>query len=304
MNPRLIKTAAIIAAGSLLSAAASLLYIYQNEKSKFVGNLVFAETNHPDNAVKEIIIRQDNQTVTLIPDNNFWRIKEADYYYAAFDVTRRLYQDMHTSRFTEQTSEESWDEPTEKDTHIKIIGENGKTLNHLILKQRGAKKDSWQARLPNNMATFTVSGNYNFPVKLSDWTQQPLLALETKDIQQLKAGNKKVSRKEPSQKLINSENLERQLLYLTYDKVMSAQNFDDTLYPDCRNLSFTLFSGLIYSLDICTDNHEYWSKLTLLTTPLPTTETNDYIKHNAFLYDGWFFKLPERIGRLLYQYHL
>jgi len=324
MNSRTIKIAAGIAFCSLLLVVFSLFRIYRGEQSLFVGNLVFSNSEFNENKIKEIIIRRAGETVTLIPDGDFWHVKEADNYYAAFDLIRRLYDNFRDSRFTSRKNElpssvtglRPASFPSEKDeTDIIVLGKDEKELNHIVIGSRSGKDNLWYARLPTVADTFTVSGLYIFPDELKYWTQQPLVALKMKDLQAVSIEESKVSRRESSlpfvifqdgkmQRQVQLEAIERTLLYLAYDKVLSAQNFDDTLYPERRNLSFTLFSGLIYSLDIFTDNHEFWVKLTLLTTTLPTTETNDYIRHNAFLYDGWFFKLPESTGRLLYQYQL
>ena len=314
MKPQLIKAAMILAVGSLLSAAFSLFYIYHKEQSLWVGNLVFAAAGSSDMPIKEIIVKQPHQTITLTPENSFWQIKEADNYYAAFDIMRNLRQNINEARFTAYEQHFPLTEDSSA-TSLQIIGENGKELNHIILIRPNSEGNGWLAKIPAVEGVFTISGKYAFPDKLSDWTQQPLLSLEKRDIQSISVGNKKAFRNEPVQpfvisqkdrpsKVIGLENIERHIIYLPYIQVMSAQNFDDTRYPDCRNLSLALFSGLVYNLRICTDNQDYWAKLTLSTTTLPTSETNDYIRYNAFLYDGWFFKLPESTGRLLYQYHL
>lgn len=326
MNSRLIKFAAVIALLCFVMAASALIWVNQNSQSQLIGNLVFAQAVEPSSKIKEIVVRTQQQTITLLPDNDFWHVKEADNYYANFDIIRTLFHNFKESRFIRRQTETpqlisdlSLANPYQNSAHagisVSIIGEKGQEYNQLILGKRDNDNLVQFARIPSLPDIFTITGQFTLPEELSSWTQQPLLALETKDLQALKIGDAKVSRSDTTRpfiifqnqhpvKLINLESLQRQIIYLNYEKVMSAQNFDDTLYPKHRHLELTTFNGLVYNLDILTDTQEYWLKLTLSTTALPTTETNDYIKNNAFLYDGWFFKLPDNTGRILYQYQL
>lgn len=326
MNSRLLKSAAALAILSLAAALAALIWVYRSGHSQLIGNLVFAETAAEEAQIKEIIIRTPEQSITLVPDNNFWHIKEADYYYANFDIVRSLFKNFQESRFTgKQTATPQlitdfalanpYKETANAGISISIIGSNGHEYNHVIIGKKNSDDITRYMRIPSLPDIFTVSGQFALPDNLASWLQQPLLSLEAKDLQALKVGDIAVSRKEPIQpfivfankhpvRLAKLDQLQRQIVYLNFDSVISAQNFDDTRYPNRRNLQFTTFAGLVYQLNLFSDNQEYWLKLTLSTTALPTTETNDYIKNNAFLYDGWFFKLPESTGRVLYQYQL
>jgi hypothetical protein len=326
MYPRLIKSAAVLAAVSLCAAAASLYWVYRSGHAHLIGSLVFAETVRPESKIKEIVIRSPGYTATLENDNDFWHIREADNYYANFDLVRSLFKNFRETRFIrKQTatpqllSELDLGNPYRSDAHagtsISILDEQGRELNHLILGKAGAENQTRFARIPSLPDIFTVSGQYTLPTELSSWIQQPLMSLELKDLQAVQIDGEKVSRKAPAQafiifennhpqKLVRLEVLERQLSYLGSEAVMSAQNFDDTRYPRRRQMAFTTFDGLIYNLELYADNQDYWAKLTLSATPLPTTETNDYIRNSAFLYDGWFFKLSAETGRTLFQYKL
>ena len=77
MYPRLIKSAAVLAAVSLCAAAASLYWVYRSGHAHLIGSLVFAETVRPESKIKEIVIRSPEYTATLENDNDFWHIREA-----------------------------------------------------------------------------------------------------------------------------------------------------------------------------------------------------------------------------------
>ena len=194
MYPRLIKSAAVLAAVSLCAAAASLYWVYRSGHAHLIGSLVFAETVRPESKIKEIVIRSPGYTATLENDNDFWHIREADNYYANFDLVRSLFKNFRETRFIrKQTatpqllSELDLGNPYRSDalagTSISILDEQGRELNHLILGKAGAENQTRFARIPSLPDIFTVSGQYTLPIELSSWIQQPLMSLELKDLQ-------------------------------------------------------------------------------------------------------------------------
>ncbi len=312
MNPRHIKIAASMAICSLLLLFFSLQWIYSHQRPHLIGKLVFADLKAADNQIKEIIVKMPDRTITLLPDNNHWLVKEADNYYASFDIIQHLYTNFENSRFLRQQEEIA---PSEKEVELRIVGEDNKELSRLLIYKRIGKENSWLVRVPSEAKNFIISGNYSFPEDMPSWVQQPLMSLMINDLQSVKTDDTKVSRNSAgkfftsadNKRLTNNGRLKtvvRELGYLSFDDVLSAQNFDDTKYPYHRSYEFADFSGLVYRLDLYSDGYEYWVNLNLLTTSLPTLTANDYIKHNAFLYDGWFFKLSAATGRLLFQYKM
>ena len=110
-----------------------------------MGNLVFAATGSSDMPIKEIIVKQPHQTITLTPENSFWQIKEADNYYAAFDIMRNLRQNINEARFTAYEQHFPLTEDSSA-TSLQIIGENGKELNHIILIRPNSEGNGWLAK--------------------------------------------------------------------------------------------------------------------------------------------------------------
>lgn len=327
MNPLMLKHAAVLALITFLGAVASLVWVYQNSRSELIGNLVFAETDDQIGNIAAINIRTPQSNISLVLDNEFWRVKEADYYYAGFDLMRSLFENIKTSRFQRRQAAGNADYDKYKlnnpyqtsadaGTSISILNAEGQELNHLIIGRRDADNLFQFARIPGRKQTaYLLSGQYILPAALSSWTQQPLLNLDAKDIQSIAINGKSVKRPDSAKpflvfhenkplKLIRTEKLFKQLAYLSYDQVISAQNFDETRFPIVKSVKITTFDGMIASLDLFTDNNNFWIRLSLSTTALPTTATNDYIKNNAFLYDGWFFQLPPDAGKALSQFDI
>ena len=126
--------------------------------SSDLGSLVFAETVRPESKIKEIVIRSPEYTATLENDNDFWHIREADNYYANFDLVRSLFKNFRETRFIrKQTatpqllSELDLGNPYRSDAHagtsISILDEQGRELNHLILGKAGAENQTRFARI-------------------------------------------------------------------------------------------------------------------------------------------------------------
>ena len=202
--------------------------------------------------IKEIIVKQPHQTITLTPENSFWQIKKQTITMRLFDIMRNLRQNINEARFTAYEQHFPLTEDSSA-TSLQIIGENGKELNHIVLIRPNSEGNGWLAKIPAVEGVFTISGKYAFLTN-SPTGRSNHCSLSKRDIQSISVGNKKAFRNEPVQpfvisqkdrpsKVIGLENIERHIIYLPYIQVMSAQNFDDTHYPDCRNLSFVLFFG-------------------------------------------------------------
>lgn len=319
MNLRQIKLASLIAGLSILSAVISLIFVNQADKSLATGHLYISEKIFKD--VSEIQISGPSVKVTFIPEEHLWRIKEADYYYADFNLMHNILnslksariinkQPLTTTRMTElgfKTGANS-----QENTFIQIKDKKGREIEHIIFGSHSSDKEATFLKRPTEDAIYTVNKYINFPETLSSWLQQPLVSIEERNIQQFSLNQIQYSRKDKSQAFTTSSpnklsavkitQILQKFKYLSYEEVVSAQNFDDTLYPHRAEIVLTDFSGLVRHLEILTDNSTYWLRQTFSTTPLPTRETNDYIKNNSFLYDGWYFKVSPQEGKRLYTY--
>lgn len=184
----------------------------------------------------------------------------------------------------------------------------GKNVGHSVYNL------AWQ---PQKQKFYLITGQYAFPDYSYSWLQQPLLQLEGRDVQEVKQffGNEKQTalRSEPGQPFttvmpngtsrnIDISELLRQFNYLSFEEVASAQNFDETLYPESKEIQLATFDGMVVNITLLRHQEKYWLKLNLSSTRLPTTQVSDYIEGNAFLYDGWFFKINSDTGRIMFNY--
>ncbi len=320
MNFAQIKLAGLLAAISTLCTISALIYVHHTDSALENGNLYLAEEVFAD--IAEIQISTPNNRITLLPEGHLWQVKEADYYYADFNLMHNLLNSLKIARIankqdatpnliTELNLQTSGEQKTQA-TSIRIKDKKARVVEHILLGASTTDKEGIFAMRPTDKSIYTLNQYINFPKQLISWVQQPLTSIEEKDIQQIQFTDAHYKRKDtgyPFQtlkgKTLTPSDFAQILQifrYLPFEKVISAQNFDDTLYPNRSYIKLTEFDGLIRDIEILTDNNVYWLKQTFSTTPLPTRGTNDYIKNNSFLYDGWYFQISPIEGKRLFTY--
>lgn len=320
MNFAQIKLAGLLAGISALCAISALIFVRHTDSALENGNLYIAEEVFTD--IAEIQISTPSGQVTLLPEGHLWQVKKADYYYADFNLMHNLLTSLKTARIankqnttpdliTELNLQTSGDQKTLASS-LSIKDAQGRVVEHILLGASTPDKEGTFAMRPTDTSIYTLNQYINFPKQLFSWVQQPITSIEENNIQQLKLNNKQYRRKDKGYPFQTQQGKDlapsdfAQILqifqYLPFEKVISAQNFDDTLYPNRAYISLTEFDGLVRNIEILTDNNVYWLKQTFSTTPLPTRQTNDYIKNNSFLYDGWYFQISPIEGKRLFTY--
>ena len=320
MNFTQIKFAGLLAGISTLCAVAALIFVSRNDHTPENGNLYIQEEVFAN--IGEIQITSPTTQVTFSPEEHFWRLKEADYYYADFNLMHNLLNALKTARIInkqiaspeliEKLNLQFFDQKQGEATSLSIKDSEGRIVEHILFGASTPDKEATFVMRPQDKSIYTINQYINFPKQRISWVQQPITAIEESNIQQIKLNNNDYKRPDkgyPFQKRagknltpIEIAQILQIFQYLPYEKVISAQNFDDTLYPNRAYISLTEFDGLIRSVEILTDNDVYWVKQTFSTTPLPTRQTNDYIKNNSFLYDGWYFQISPIEGKRLLNY--
>lgn len=320
MNFAQIKLAGLLAGISSLCAISALIFVHHTDNALENGNLYIAEEVYTD--IAEIQISTPKGQVTLLPEEHLWQVKEADYYYADFNLIHNLLNSLKIARITNKQEATpnliselslltSGDENSQASS-LSIKDSKGRVVEHILLGASTPDKEATFAMRPTDKSIYTINQYIHFPQELISWVQQPITAIEENNIQQLRLNNNQYKRKDkgyPFQTLQGKDltpsdfaQILQIFQYFPFEKVISAQNFDDTLYPNRTDIKLTEFNGLIRNIEILTDNNVYWLKQTFSTTPLPTRRTNDYIKNNSFLYDGWYFQISPIEGRRLFTY--
>lgn len=325
MLPRHCKQVWFVAVLSLvLLIGAMAVHLHYLNRS-VGGNKLFAGVDII--GLDKITLQNARQTVTLQKDENLWRVKEADNYYADFNLMRSLLANIENLRLKQkyEATSENLDifklhNPGDKlnsadaGTVLSLFDASGKKLRQIIIGGRDTM-DNQVVRLSDKNDIFAVDGIFTLPRELSSWTKQPLIHYNGLEISAFEENDERIERYREGAPFMRLDvkrpylrmELVRILDMLTdlkYDKVLSSQEFDDMRYRQTKTLSVTSFDGLVTELKLLTDFDEYWVQIRLSTTTLPSVKVNDYIQNNGFLYEDWWFRLPADTGRALFQFKL
>lgn len=327
MNTRMLKSGILLLLVSLLFAGLVVYMMNQAQYKKMSGNLVFENSYRNPLFINKIVIKSSQNEATLVLDDNFWKVKEADYYYANLILTNDLFMNINNSRFhTKLTYSDDLlkkvglvnPNVANQSDYGKIItlyNQDNVVLNSFII-GRNSDNDLYTFIKPiDKDEIWLVTGKYSLPNQIYSWLQQPLLELDNDSISRITVnenGEEKSASRVNQYTSFFDENhnktyvrlLTEELSYLSFEDAKSVQNFDESLYSYHKEIKVETFSGLIATLYMFSDKKDYWLKFSLSTTNLPTTNISDYIKDKSFLYDGWFFKLSPEKGRLLLSFNI
>lgn len=310
MLARSLRNICLVSISLLIMSLICLHFSERNIRQSLRGNLLFADTEGNIPLYDQIEISSKDKKITLQKDEIFWRVPEADNYYAHFAKLQTLQESISSAKVGAKikpaTQVSDWTTVTLFDQGKKVgaaeIGDAANPERHYIRYpgQDNIYLSSWQAQLP---------------MSLNSWTVQPLLRIKQVEIKKIETDNRTISRREEGAAFYNSQThlpytrLESTRLFtvladLHYEQVLSSQEFDEPRYTSVHRLRLTSFEGLITTLSVHTDFEKYWLKVELSATSLPSTETNEYIAKNKILYDDWWFELSPEAGNILYSFNL
>ena len=324
MNKKSLIAASSLLIICLIFAIVSILSLGYTNRNNLSGQLVFANTTTQGAHLDKVVITTSQSITTIKLQDGFWRITEGNDYYAGMALTNALFTAMNKSRYfipMDTRGRELGDYflniPKENDPQsgslIQTFAQD-KLLDEIII--GGTTPDDIYSfvRNPNNNEVWMINNDFSIPQKTYSWFQQPLLNYAPNQIRmyQTQIDNQPIEYKRlrAADNFIGLSGKDESLHllsdafnYMTFTNVIKKQDFDQTQYPNQRNLQITLFNGLVTSMNIYTDKEtkNFWTEIKISTTRLPTIGVNDYIKNNEFLYDGWIFQLSPEIGNILYK---
>lgn len=302
-------------------AAAYLLLQSQNVymEENPVGNFLFEETNKQGTDITKIVVKTSDLQVSLYYENKFWHIQEADGYYADLITINKLFQDINQTKIEalsmNVTAKEAGVEQgrNASGTQIQTYNQKGELLDSIII---GKKKNNfWYASRSGSEQIYLISGNFDLPDSMNYWLQQPLISLLPENVESLliqsSTGQQLAYRLAEKSQFLNLKQqpvnviplLDKFVLF-TYKDVKKIQNTPlDSLKPQKIIILFP-YSGLIYGIEVFQIEGEYWIKVDLSITKLPTKLASDYIKDSLFLYEGWAFKVDKKLGKYLNEFKI
>lgn len=284
-----------------------------------IGKFLFEKTNQEGVDVHEIKIKSHQIQVSLYYENKFWKIKEADGYFADLVTLNQLFLDISQSKIeaiaTDITEKQAEVEISEDKSGFEITTYNGKgqILDTITI---GKKKNNFSyAKIKGQKDIYLVSGNFELSDKLYHWLQQPLISILPRNIEsvimQTNTGQQlafRISEKSPffniKQEQTNITPLLDKFVLFNFRDVKRIQNTVFENKDPQKIIVLFPYSGLIYGIEIFNNEEKYWVKIDLSISKLPTKFASDYIKDSLFLYEGWIFQIESNLGKYLMEYKI
>lgn len=308
MPKKIVQISLGIMLATVLLAIIAIITTSRKFPQQSQGRLVFAQTYERGVDLDKIIISSDEGEVTLLHRDNYWVVKEADYYYANIELINLLIQDLNNSTYYSRqakSSENTQESDIKNGVQVRTYAK-GKLLDDIIVGKQAPNPNYHFIKNNNQNDIWLAEGMFELPKEFYSWIMQPISELPPEMIEKIAVEENIFFRDRASMPFINSEQKVIQTKYFLENasqvfalNVHSKDNFKPTLYPNQKSIYFTTFPGLVVGYHIYSDGKEYWLNVTLKTTPLPKQFVSAYIKENQVFYDGWYFMIPATQGKIL-----
>ena len=201
-------------------------------------------------------------------------------------------------------------------TQVLVYSKDNMLLDNIIIGTPTKNKIYHAVKRADVDEVLIGDGRFELPVDYASWLQQPLVSYSDDMIEKIKLTRaaddvQSISRENRLQRFnlpnglpLNLTAFLKEFSFLTAEKALAAQNFDDTRYTLVREIELTTFTGLINNIKLYKEGDDYWINISLSTTRLPTANVNAYIKGNAFLYQDWYFQIPVLTGKMLDNFNI
>lgn len=319
MNNAYIRRGLGLLAFSFCFALFSLIPVYYGNGDSMKGELLFPKAAAAPQDIARIIIHTPKDVITLEKDDNLWRVREADMYYANYQMVEKLLGFLLHSRIHRPVE---LDDAAFADNFVsnasEIVLENGqgKRIESIVVGRRTYNNKFAYVRFSGNERIFLASAAIQLPEYEYAWLQQPLLTLSPTAVRDIiiRRGETEtvIGRDIPEYpfwimegsrmvRRVDVEDLLSWFKSVGFTNVRSAQNFDEQEFEQKKELKIITFDGLIIDVVVFKNGSEYWLKQKLSATSLPTSEVNAYIKNNGALSDYWYFLLSSYAGSRLWK---
>ncbi len=302
----------------LLIAIPLLVYgIYLNNTKIHLlarGNYFFEATRNSADITQIKIVFPNQKSIHIQKTDNFWRISEADGYYASFAKINALVNlirstVIYRADYIHQNELDLFENP------LKIISsdKNGNIVDEAIIAPLKDGNKYYYALLNNDNFLYQLNSNFELSSYVMDWVQMPLFTFNISNVKRIKTDDFEVYRRfdDENFKDVNSANEYshlQQLLdnfwYLSADEIKNVNfvNFDN--FSKIKHFEITLFNGIIYVIDLYSRDLDYWISIHLNREGLIDKYSLQQIKENSLLYDGWLFKINSSKGAIISEFIL
>lgn len=305
-----IKTAVFILTASLILMFCGILYNGQQTYSMSRGNYFFEQTKNNSDIKTILISFTDGKKISLARKGDFWRIKEADDYFAAFAKINALINLITNTTIyrADLIKGENLENYFQNALKIETLDSRGNIVDsaRISLKQQNNKYH--YASKNGNDILYQLSNDFSLSPQLMDWVQMPILKIDYAEIKRIASDNFETYRQFQGGDMLNADTGEdashvrgliSNLWYLSAEDIRHAVHFDRNVYKKTKSYEITLFNGAVYGLDFYAANGEYWLAVRLGREKISSDMAAQLLEENSILYDGWYFKIGSDKGNVI-----
>ena len=273
------------------------------------GNYFFNKTRDEVKLNKIVVSFTDKNSITFIKNNDLWRIKEADDYYADFSKINTLVELLRNTIIYRADAIDA-KEPISFDNFIRIqtYDNTNQIVDSAIISKQNDKNKYHYALLNNDNFLYQLSTTIQLSSRINDWLQMPIINLSKSDIKQVDFNDLTFYRKSKNEKLmLVGTNYTKPEIYrllnnirnINAEEIKHASNFKRDNHTYLNRFQLTTFDGVIYKIDLYKGDNDYWITVYLDKKQFISQTTYNRVKDNLILYNGWFFKINQDIGKIL-----
>ncbi len=311
MSKKTLLTLFFCVVAAVFAAMLVNIGINKPNASAAIGSYLFEKSNEKGTEISKIVLEIKGLKITLHYQDKFWRVTEADDYFADLLAVNNLVQSINNAKIEIAAEEKNFAEPAQS---IKIKTYAGEELLDDVT--IGKKQNNfYYAQKANNPNVYLVSGDFDLPKKLQYWLQHPLISLESKNIEslvQISTSGKQFAfnpyRKDIFYDINNNKvdikDLTNQFSWLSYKNVKRTANFLSQDEKPQKTIILKIATGLIYDLRLYKISENYWLTVKISADKLPTKAVAAYVKDSAVFYNDWLFEIDNKVGNFLSSYQI
>ena len=215
-----------------------------------------------------------NDSMTISRKDGVWCSRDDDFYPVDNDVVDMVIAEIH--RAAEQ-SRRRRGAVSGKDKIVLRTADN----DEILLYFDAVDGETDEITAVYGRRAYTLRGEFIMPAQPYQWFNQPLIPLSNDNIEEIYGAD-------PNSFAFSE---------LFYYQVTKQNEFSEW---DSHEVKIITNDGIVINLTVYAHGRSYWASVDMQTSVMPTIDAADYVKENGFLYDGWFFELPQPEGNRLF----
>lgn len=321
---KVIKRVIIVVALILLLTITAFYGLTKLQERNIQGKLVFAKSYDAGIKVNRVVITDYQNTVELRQNDGYWRLPEYHGYYANFNLIKSFFDTLNDSTYLQPVSKEaakikelSLLNPQNNNISSGILVQtyaDNELLDAIIVGMKDPDMGFFIARRADSDNIWLIGGNYDIPCSAKLWLPKSVLDIPAQAVEMLGVDGNLISRRSPTEDFQDRLGLAIPTGWLL--QTISSLNITDVITERMFNSQFpkakiskiydiNTFYGLRFELDFYkTSTDDVWVNIKLSSDTVALRSVNDYINDNAFLYEGWYFKIAPHQKEFLMNYKL